>query len=127
MLQKQLITRKSFCVNAKGILPATYQVLHLLSYPGGGGNTPSLARGCTTSLAEGGIPSLAAGYPMLLPPIWDWGTPHLGAWDTPPPRKDMGLVEVLWDGDGVPQEGHGTSESIMGWRWGKPPSPPLQM
>ena len=32
----------------------------------------------------------------------------------------MGPVEVLWDGDGVPQKGHGTSGSIMGWRWGTP-------
>ena len=57
-----------------------------------------------------------------------------------PPRKDMGPVEALWDGDGVPpertwdqwkyygmemgypppQKGHGTSESIMGWRWVHP-------
>ena len=29
-----------------------------------------------------------------VPSTWDWGTP--------PPRKDMGPVEVLWDGDGVP-------------------------
>ena len=28
-----------------------------------------------------------------------WGTPHLGLGY--PPRKDMGPVEVLWDGDGV--------------------------
>ena len=33
----------------------------------------------------------------------------------------MGPVEVLWDRDGVPQKGHGTSGSIMGWRWGSPP------
>ena len=38
-----------------------------------------------------------------------------------PPRKDMGPVEVLWNGDGVPPwKGHGTSGSIMGWRWGNP-------
>ena len=36
------------------------------------------------------------------------------------PRKDMGPVEILWDRDRVPQKGHGTSGSIMGWRWGTP-------
>ena len=41
------------------------------------------------------------------------------------PGKDMGPVEVLWDGDGVlPWKGHGISGSIMGWRWCKPPPPP---
>ena len=35
--------------------------------------------------------------------------------------KDMGPVEVLWDGDGAPcWKWHGTSGSIMGWRWGTP-------
>ena len=33
----------------------------------------------------------------------------------------MTPVEVLWNGDGVPPgKGHGTSGSIMGWRWGTP-------
>ena len=41
--------KKSSCVNARGIPPAAYLLLHLLSYPGEGG-TPSL---------EGGTPSLA--------------------------------------------------------------------
>ena len=55
----------------------------------------------------------------------------------------MGPVEVLWDGDGSPspertcdqwkyygmvmgpplQNGHVTSGSIMGWRWGKSQPP----
>ena len=36
----------------------------------------------------------------------------------------MGPVEVLWDGMGYPPpKGHGTSGSIMGWTWGKPPPP----
>ena len=30
-------TRKSSCVNARGIPTVAYQVLHMLSYPGGGG------------------------------------------------------------------------------------------
>ena len=43
-VEEQIWTRKYSCVHAKGIPPAVYQVLHLLSYPGGGG-TPSLACG----------------------------------------------------------------------------------
>ena len=45
-----------------------------------------------------GTPSLAGGTPGKGPGTsgsimgWRWGTP---------PRKDMGPVEVLWDGDGV--------------------------
>ena len=34
------------------------------------------------------------GYPPHPSPIWEWGTPQLV---TPPPPKDMGPVEVLWD------------------------------
>ena len=33
----QIQTRKSSCVNTRGISTAAYQVLHMLSYPGGGG------------------------------------------------------------------------------------------
>ena len=78
-------TRKSSCVNARGIPTAAYQVLHPLSYPGGGERVPILARGkgylpwleCTypgrgegylpwpgggiPTLAGGGIPTLAGG------------------------------------------------------------------
>ena len=59
-------TRKSSCVNARGIPTATYQVLHLLT--------------------EVGYPPL--GYPPVQ--VWQggtWGTPH---WGTPPP------VQVWW-------------------------------
>ena len=41
------------------------------------------------------------------PPIWDWGTPREGTWDRSigyPSGKDVGSVEVLWDGEGVPPE-----------------------
>ena len=56
--------------------------------------------------------NLGLGYPMDLRPVT--GVPH--------PRKDMGTVEVLWDGGGYPPwKGHGTSGSIMGWRWGTLP------
>ena len=51
----------------------------------------------------GGVPcpDLARGVPLT----WGWGTPL---------RKNMGPVQVLWDGDGIYPEGHGTSGSIMG-------------
>ena len=64
-------------------------------------------------MGEGGYPrSVLAGWDLGTPPAWDWGTPHLGLGYAlrrnlgpvtgVPPRKDMGPVEVLWDGDGVP-------------------------
>ena len=31
-----ILTRKSSCVNTRGIPTVVYQVLHLMSYPGGG-------------------------------------------------------------------------------------------
>ena len=57
-------------MNARGIALAAYQVLHLLSYPGG---MPPL---------EGGTPPLDGEYPIhgwgTPPPIWTWlGYPHL--------------------------------------------------
>ena len=53
-------------------------------------------------------------YPVL-------GYPHPDLARVPHPRKDTEPVEVLWVGDGVtPQKGHGTSRSIMGWRWVPP-------
>ena len=54
-----------------------------------------------------GVPPVWTG----VPPTWDFGTPcldwvkkgrDLGAVTGVPTRKDMGPVEVLWDGDGVP-------------------------
>ena len=105
-------------MNARGIPPAAQQVLHLLSYPRGRVPHPWL----------GGTLSWPGQYPIWLvhTPTWlgvfhphvrDWDTPQKGPgrtshWGTPkegtwgqslgyPPRKDMGPVEVLWDGDGV--------------------------
>ena len=46
------------------------------------------------------------------------GVPHDQVWVPPPPHK--GPETSHW---GTPQKGHGTSGSIMGWRWGKPPPP----
>ena len=42
-----------------------------------------------------------------VPPTWDWGTPlgkDLRLVTGVPPGKNMGPVEVLWNGDGVPSE-----------------------
>ena len=95
-----LNTRKSSCVNARGIPTAAYQVLYLLSYRG---EVPHPRLG-------GGTPIM--GYPPSWPGTSRWGTPQKGhgtsgsimgwRWGTPPPppRKDMGPVKVLWDGDG---------------------------
>ena len=117
--QKLTKTRKPSIVNARGILPAAYQVLHLLSYPGGVphpwlGGTPSLVRKCPISGWGGGeyfipgqegTPSLAWGY--LIPgwgtSIWTWlGCPmSRSGWSTPgkgpgtshwvPPGKGPGI------------------------------------
>ena len=67
-------------------------------------------------LSREGYPSLTRGYPIPGYPLsWpDWGVPIPG-WGYPregtldqslgyPPGKDMGPVEVSWDGDGVPPE-----------------------
>ena len=63
-------TRKSPCVNARGIPTAAYQVLHLLSYLGGGGY-PIPGHGGVPHFWPGGAPSLAGG----LPHPWT-GVPH---------------------------------------------------
>ena len=107
-------------MNARGILPATYQLLHLLSYPGGEG-TPSLAGG-TPSLARG-YPSLDQGIPSILTwlvgtPLWGYSQPGL---EYPSARTGVTSQEGTWNQSlGYPQKGHGTSGSIMGWRWGIP-------
>ena len=67
VLCTQVVTRKSSCLNARGLQPNAYQVLLME-------DTPPL------NLWEG---------------TWDQSLGY------PYPEKDMGLVEVLWDGDGV--------------------------
>ena len=93
-----LKTRQSSCVNTRGIPSAAWQVLLCCPIKGG---YPISGQGGTLSLA-GGTPSLAGDTPFLA-----WGTP----W------KEPGTGNPLW-------KGHGTSGSIMGWRWGSPPPPP---
>ena len=78
-------------------------------YPSLGGGTISWpGRGYSILIWLGEYPSCpgwGVPYPDLAggTPSWDWGTPGKG------PRLSH------W---GNPQKGHGTSESIMGWRWG---------
>ena len=85
-----LLKRRQSC----GKPQEAYHPWHNLSWWGGvpqswlGRGTPVLAR---------------TGYPLSgtgVPPTCDWGTPCLGLGY--PFQKDMGTVEVLWDGDGVP-------------------------
>ena len=72
----------SSCVNARGTLPATWQVLALLfCLVGGGCPSPSWG-GYPTPIQARGYPSpvLAGGYtsPVLAGVILSWGTPCLG-------------------------------------------------
>ena len=104
-------TRKSSCVNARGIPTVAYQVLHLLSYPGRGGGFPGWWVPPTSQVRMGGT------------------HPWLGPVTGVPPGKDMGPVEALWDGDGIPllnYKGNETNGSIMvlRWRWCTIPPPP---
>ena len=72
----------------------------------------------------GGVPHAVAarGYHIL-----SWSILHhppgidLGPVTGVLPRKDMGSVEILCDEVPPPWKGHGTSGSIMGWRWGTLP------
>ena len=118
---KKIILRET----ARGIPNAGYQVLRLLSYPGQrGAPHPDLARweGKVSHPWLGGTPSLAGGtpswpgqpegYPILTWPDGGGGTPYLGSGIGVPPQ------EGTWDQSlGYPQKGHGTSGSIMGWKY----------
>ena len=92
------------------------------SWPGWGWGYPSPGWGVPHPDLAGrgysflGYPLARTGVPLTLawvPPIKGPGTSH---WDTP--GKDMGPVEVLWDGDGVPPRKD--IGSVMGWRRGPP-------
>ena len=95
----------------------------------GVGGTVSLARVPLARPGQGtSLSRLGWGAPLSGP---GWGTPHVQTWQGIPrkgPRtSDWGTP---WGRDlkpvtGVPaQKGHGTSGSIMGWRWVTPPPRP---
>ena len=87
-------TRKSSCVNSRGIRTAAYQVLHVLSYPGG---YPLL-----------GYPLVdLAGVPPqsdldVVPPVWTWPG-YTSVWTCPghPLHQGMG-VSPIWTWLGYP-------------------------
>ena len=90
------ITRKS----SYGKPQETYHPWHILSRRNlfwGAGVTHPCPGGDPIS-GEGSTPSLAKGTPIMGYPRPDLG-PVTGV---PPTGKDMGPVEALWDGDGVP-------------------------
>ena len=110
------ITKKSSCVNARGLPTAAYQVLHLLSCTGGWG----------TSCRGGGYPYQGVPHPWPggpgVPPIWIWlGYPHPRldrgtSWGVPHPLMGWGSR------DGVPSPGW-TWWGTLIWTWpGYPPS-----
>ena len=87
---KTLYTRKSSCVTARGIPPAAYPALALLSRGAArGGGYPS------PNWGGGGTPVPARGYPSLRKDLgpetrertWNWGTP----------KKGPGTRERTWD------------------------------
>ena len=113
-------TRKSSCMNARGIPPTAYQVLHLLSYsrkyPTPGQRYPIPGQGTLILTWPGFHPHSDLTRAL---PIWTWlgyppyldlaGVPPWeGSWDQslgyPLPQKGHGTSEVLWDGDGAPPE-----------------------
>ena len=119
---KTIVTRKSSC----GKPQEAYHPRHNLSQHNlSEGGVPHPWPGSTPSWGTQ-HPDLARGvpHPWLrgLPPLW--GTPILTWLENPifsqgvpgiPSHPDLGPVT------GVPsQKGHGTSGSIMGWRWGPP-------
>ena len=144
--QVHIITRKSSCMNARGIPTVAYQVLHLLSCTWGGvppgGGTPSLDGG-TLSLDRGyPHPALDGGYPIparlvtpsQVPPLawpdqgvlhpYPGGTPWLGyphrTWLGTPYQTQLGYPPIR-PGQGTP----------IRPGWGVPPSdldgvPPIQ-
>ena len=87
--------------------------------------------GITSPPGEGGIPHpvLAGGHPIL---SWTGGGYFILFWmgggggypnQSWPKGRPSCLGPILSQGPPPPQKGHGTSGSIMGWRWGLPPPP----
>ena len=77
------------------------------------------------------IPGWGVPRPWVPPPpvlTWPGGTPsqdraYPSSGATPPVLTWLGGTPSQ-DG-GTPQKGHGTSGSIIEWRWGTPPPPPV--
>ena len=100
---KLMITNKSSCANARGIPPATYQVLaRCVCGDGRGGGLPHLDLGPPPPPGMGYSPTWTWDGVVLhqldrVPPAWTWdppvgwmGYPPLTGWGTPPPRPGAG-------------------------------------
>ena len=73
-------TRKSSCVNARGIPPAAYQVLLAML----GGRVPSPRSGGVPSLrSRGGVPGPRSGGGYLVPGLGGYPIPGLGGYPIP--------------------------------------------
>ena len=139
-------TRKSSCVNTRGIPTAAYQVLHLLTevgYP----PCPGLMGG-VPEVGYPPHPGLMGRYPrwgtppVRYPQVWRGGVPEVGypsigyplsvttPHQVPPSRSDQGGPEVGYPALGTP---HQVPPSRSNWenpRWGTPLSgtpPPPQL
>ena len=114
----KLLTRKSFCVNARGIPTAAYQVLHLLSCRGGGGTHlgyPPIRPG------RGVTPSWVSPYQTWLgypPPQHGWGTPlaRSGRGGPEVVYAPAGMGYPLAGGTPPPPAGPGQG-TFPGWTW----------
>ena len=89
-VRRNILTRKS----SYGKLQEAYHFWNNLSKHNLSGGYPILAGGYHILTCRGYPILIWLGYPQ-----WDWGTSCLGLGY---PRKDMGPVEVLWNGDGEP-------------------------
>ena len=114
-------TRKSSCVNARGIPTAAYQVLHVLSCPGGIPHVPSACLGYTPPVwgtppvltwLGGGVPR----YPRLagVPPTW-LGYPPIMTW------PGEGVTGYALSGWGTPCLGY--PDPVLNWPGGYPDTP----
>ena len=93
-----ILTRKSSCVNARGIPTAAYQVLHGLSCPGGWGPGYHPPQSDLTGVPLSDLP----GIPPL-PPQLDLarGTPHQTWAGYPPSPSDLARLSSPSDLAGV--------------------------
>ena len=92
------MTRKSSCVNARGIPPAAQQVLAMLSCLGGGGDPIPGQVGGVPHPRLGGTPSQVQGwYPI--PGLGGYSIPGLGR--VPHPRSGEGTPSHVWRWRGI--------------------------